>query len=347
MGYEHYWKRPPALDPVTFEAWAHDVQRVVDALPEGTVCGPDGREKPNITSTSVSFNGNERMSTHRDWYIARVRATGLAAQATSAEQSMPISDAGVPLVISQRRSDGSFLLWSRADGRGWLWEACKTRGKPYDVAVTASLILFAHHFPDSCRVSSDGNMHDWQPGLELAERATGLQLHVPIYSHKLWYPDSLPMNVFRAWSEDVRKVIGTTDVQLAGPDGIRHPMVSPSVVAFNGVGDEGYDPFYISYNHVPNDGRGHRLGWVHWECQTMGNAGKRYDEVVIAALILFAHHFFPTQDDGSHTLQSYAIFSKGDEKAWKLGNDLVSRATGVQKRIDVDGYTDNVQITPY
>ncbi len=341
MGYEHYWKRPPVLDPEAFAAWSRNVRKVVDAFPRGMLCGGSGTMEPELTPTMVSFNGFDAREADR---VAMIDVF----QGTFSERfiewlAVLPAFGGVPFIVPQLVEHPRYFDWSFADGRGWLGQACKTRQKVYDVAVTAALILLAHHFPDSCRVTSDGLLYEWFAGLELAERATGLDLHIPIYSHKLWYPESLSREIFGRWSADVQRVLSATEVSLAGPDRIGHPMTSPALVAFNGVGDDGYDPFYVSYFNVPNDGRTLRHGWVYWECQTMGNAGKRYDEVVMAALILFAHHFFPPKMREYPGPGDYMLYSKADDDAWKRGAALVEQATGLRKHVSVD--LDNCDVT--
>lgn len=52
---------------------------------------------------------------------------------------------------------------------------CKTARKPYDVVVTACLIVLKHRLGDYIDVSSDGYQHDWEAGLELAKRVLKLK----------------------------------------------------------------------------------------------------------------------------------------------------------------------------
>lgn len=53
---------------------------------------------------------------------------------------------------------------------GRKFQFCKTAQKPYDAAVTATLII-AHHFaPDVWDIASDGDRDDWIPGLALVKR---------------------------------------------------------------------------------------------------------------------------------------------------------------------------------
>lgn len=52
---------------------------------------------------------------------------------------------------------------------------CKTAEKPYDMAVTASLILAKKIFGDDIEIRSDGNWSDWQSGQLLYESVYDIQ----------------------------------------------------------------------------------------------------------------------------------------------------------------------------
>lgn len=52
---------------------------------------------------------------------------------------------------------------------------CKTAEKPYDMAVTASLILAKKIFGDDIEIRSDGNWSDWESGQLLYESVYDIQ----------------------------------------------------------------------------------------------------------------------------------------------------------------------------
>lgn len=52
---------------------------------------------------------------------------------------------------------------------------CKTAQKPYDTAVTASLILAKKIFGNNFKVSSDGDWSDWESGQLLYESVYNIQ----------------------------------------------------------------------------------------------------------------------------------------------------------------------------
>jgi len=60
---------------------------------------------------------------------------------------------------------------------GGKWAFCKTAYKPYDIYVTACLLVLNHF--GLADISSDGDEANWSEGLELACRVTGLDLVVP------------------------------------------------------------------------------------------------------------------------------------------------------------------------
>lgn len=55
------------------------------------------------------------------------------------------------------------------------FDFCKTARKPYDVVVTACLIVMKHYLKDGINVSSDGDASEWNDGLELAKKVTKLK----------------------------------------------------------------------------------------------------------------------------------------------------------------------------
>ena len=64
---------------------------------------------------------------------------------------------------------------------------CRTSRMPYDKVVVASLILLAYRLGKGVMVGSDGVPKDWEEGLRLAKRATGIKgLQIPehVFSSK-------------------------------------------------------------------------------------------------------------------------------------------------------------------
>lgn len=70
---------------------------------------------------------------------------------------------------------------------------CKTNMYPYDTVVTACLIILKHRLGDLIDVASDGRQDDWNDGLILARKITGLK--------RIQIPNSIQPNV-RKTSQD-------------------------------------------------------------------------------------------------------------------------------------------------
>jgi hypothetical protein len=117
--------------------------------------------------------------------------------------------------------------FAEKDGKERLFAFCKTEAKPYDTLVTAVLLCLKKRFGDDVSISSDGNVSDWQPGLELCKKVL------------VWGPEELPINPLHNtnvsnlyWSfnhkidPDYPK--GTTDLWTAN---YRHPKKA-NVISF-------------------------------------------------------------------------------------------------------------------
>jgi len=56
---------------------------------------------------------------------------------------------------------------------------CKTAQKPYDVVVTACLCVMHDHLGSACEVTSDGDPHEWEAGMNLASKVLGRTIRIP------------------------------------------------------------------------------------------------------------------------------------------------------------------------
>jgi hypothetical protein len=63
------------------------------------------------------------------------------------------------------------------------WNFCKTARKPYDVVVTACLIVLAHDY--GFEVSSDGDVEEWEAGEKLVAQALGKDYPNPLIVEQL------------------------------------------------------------------------------------------------------------------------------------------------------------------
>jgi hypothetical protein len=176
MGFSHYWKRKEKFSPKKFSAVARDFQVILPKLENIGVklAGPMGDGQPEVNDTTIAFNGVQSCGhTERDLGITWPSD---ASGGVIANDSQNVKDgtwfAGAQL---QTRACGgncsheSFVLpqheempdYQRERGNKLSFKFCKTAYKPYDLAVTAALIIAKHHLGKAIKVTSDGEAKDW------------------------------------------------------------------------------------------------------------------------------------------------------------------------------------------
>lgn len=185
MGYTHYWYRPKKISDEIMGAICSDFQRVVLALDDMGVKLADGHGEgvPVITPELICFNGlancghKQNDNLHITWPDKGARGVN--------ESSEPRSGtwfAGA--LLSTRTCDGDcsyetvhfpsemaatkFLQEDR-EHPGLYFECCKTAYRPYDLAVTAFLIIAKKHLRENISVSSDGRDENWVEGKQVCQ----------------------------------------------------------------------------------------------------------------------------------------------------------------------------------
>jgi hypothetical protein len=135
VGYTHHWYRKQVLDRAAFAAAGTDLRKVVEALKKNGLrfgrWNSDKEIDPEITSNLIRLNG--------------IGAAG-------------VEEFEVPQVFQAPFRIGD-------DGR--IHAHCKTEHMPYDIAVTAALIILKHHLGDEIHIYSDGELIDWLKGKQL------------------------------------------------------------------------------------------------------------------------------------------------------------------------------------
>lgn len=182
MGYTHYWYRPKTINSVTFRKIVVDFKKLVPVL-EGKygvrLAGPDGKGKPIINNDEVSFNGlvncghPENYELHIPWPSDDAGGVKIEGGGISGKWY-----AGV--VVNTRMCNGdcsyeSFVFkrvripygyWDVPMENGFYFDFCKTGFRPYDLAVTAFLLIAKHYLKDKIIIKTDGeNTHWFDPKL--------------------------------------------------------------------------------------------------------------------------------------------------------------------------------------
>lgn len=174
MGYTHYWYRRKTIRPQEYAAIISDFKKIIPVLAEKydiRLAGPDGYGDPIINDNEVSFNGPVNCG-HPENHELTI--------------PWPSKDAGGVMiggivgdwfagsVINTRMCNGDCsyetfyfprkylpLEWEKPNSAGFYFQFCKTAFRPYDLAVTAFLLIAKHHLQNRIKVSSDGEDAHW------------------------------------------------------------------------------------------------------------------------------------------------------------------------------------------
>lgn len=177
MGYTHYWYRPKKISEADMQAIAGDFARLVLALDDMGVKIADGHGAgtPEITPALVCFNGvancghakNEEITI--PWPDKQAHGVNEGGNAVSGSWF-----GGALLSTRTCNGDCSYetfyfpaemskdSFWQENNRNRELFFNCtKTAYRPYDLAVTAFLVIAKHHLRENIIVSSDGEDENW------------------------------------------------------------------------------------------------------------------------------------------------------------------------------------------
>lgn len=189
MGYTHYWYRKISIPSNKMQPIANDFGKVVLALDDMGVHLADGfgKNAPEISAETIWFNGLENCG-HRKNEEVSIPWPDRKANGVNSRIE-PISGqwfAGS--LLSTRTCNGdcsyeTFHFPAEMDKSGYLqtddkrkdlyFNCCKTAFRPYDLAVTAFLIIAKHHLGEDIIVNSDGEDEHWIDAKRLCQAFLG------------------------------------------------------------------------------------------------------------------------------------------------------------------------------
>ena len=148
MGFTHYFYCKPKLNKSDFKAFASDVEKVLklSGVPLSHIDTKEDQEGFEVTDELINFNG--------------------------------VGDNGHETFLFQR--DTLVREAELTPRNGLVFNFCKTNQKPYDLCVTATLILAKMHFGKDVKISSDGDASDWAEGGALVGKALGGDLSLDL-----------------------------------------------------------------------------------------------------------------------------------------------------------------------
>lgn len=174
MGYTHYWYRRPLLDAEGFACVISDFKRIMPRLAEYDVRLGDGlgRGEPILTDDEAIFNGLENCGHPENheivipWPSYDAGGVGSSSDALSGnwfaggliDKRCCNGDCSYETFAFQREYNPQDWEFSE---EGKYFDFCKTAFRPYDLAVTAFLIIAKHHLQDDITIRSDGEDVHW------------------------------------------------------------------------------------------------------------------------------------------------------------------------------------------
>jgi hypothetical protein len=188
MGYCHHWDRPFAIDSHVFSRIRLDFEKLVLPLADigCSIAGPLGANEPEITAETICFNGLRDCGHPKpDRLVPMVFYPTEEAGGIDDGVTTSFNPKTLQTFIERRRCDGQCahdaFLFPRVLVQGLGGDAArklssdfvKTAFKPYDVAVTAALLIAKRYLQEEIVVHSDGSDAQWADARRLCQAHLG------------------------------------------------------------------------------------------------------------------------------------------------------------------------------
>jgi len=165
MGYTHYWEVPEGEhDQTKWDEFVADCKKLYKNMPEHSTSAGNYHEKdplalngcynyknPAFNKARVCFNGSDGSKREQK----EREKNGKKYKYWEDKTSHGLDHETFVLNRKVKQPD-----YQKNMGKSASFGFCKTARKPYDLMVTACLVLYKHHFPE-VQISSDGNFEDW------------------------------------------------------------------------------------------------------------------------------------------------------------------------------------------
>lgn len=198
MGYTHYWRRPKLIPKETFKKIVADFGKLLPALEQVGVklAGPLGEGNPVVSEDEVAFNGAAKCGHPADYDLV---IPWPAPGAGGVFAGRPVAGtwyAGHLVATRACPGDCSYETfcfprvygpqeWEEPDKRGLYFQFCKTAFRPYDLAVTAFLVIAKHRLGNQIVVSTDGEDEHWFDAKLLCQMELGYGLELTVRDGEL------------------------------------------------------------------------------------------------------------------------------------------------------------------
>ncbi|ACX51830.1 hypothetical protein Adeg_0683 [Ammonifex degensii KC4] len=198
MGYTHYWYREKEISRKEFAAIVGDFKKLLPKFEEAGVklAGPMGEGEPVINEDEVAFNGAVDCGHPAGYELVIPWPAPGAGGVFAGEPVVGTWSAGHLLATRACPGDCSYESfvfprvhvpheWERPDERGRWFGFCKTAFRPYDLAVTAFLLVAKRHLGDRIAVATDGEDEHWFDAKLLCQLELGYGLEYAVVEGEL------------------------------------------------------------------------------------------------------------------------------------------------------------------
>lgn len=193
MGYTHYYYVQKEYDKDEFLKVVVDFKKMIPVLQNLGVklAGPHGDDTPIIRPDFIAFNGLTKCG-HQERELGITWPSKTAKGVSQNKVGQQLEElvkghwfGGASLetrvcggdcsheTFSLEQKDSTDEKYKQPDKTGKLFQFTKTAYKPYDLAVNICLIIAKHHLKDQIKVSSDGEMVNWEEGMQLCQHFLG------------------------------------------------------------------------------------------------------------------------------------------------------------------------------
>jgi hypothetical protein len=188
VGYTHYWHRPLTIPADIFQAIRLDFERVILPLAdsEAHLAGGLGEGLPVVTDDHICFNGLRLCGHPKNDAIVIPYPSNDACGVGPSTTAIHDDSDGLTTKIKHRCCNGScsyetfsFPRCLQADSREQLdanklyIEYTKTAFRPYDIAVTAALLIAKKYLRNRFVVHSDGTNLQWSDAKCVCQKTLG------------------------------------------------------------------------------------------------------------------------------------------------------------------------------
>ena len=205
MGYTHYWYRQKEIDSYTFERIVEDFKRLLPVFKvlDVKLGNGLGEGKPIINRREVVFNGLRNCGHPKNpnlvipWPAETVKSgvapnpcqavvdswfAGVVLNQRTCNGDCSYETFYFPRVLPDRYTPVQRVIYYDVNGRlvchdeqhvGKYFQFCKTAFRPYDLAVTAFLVIAKHHLGEKILVESDGTIAHWMDAVKLCQNVLG------------------------------------------------------------------------------------------------------------------------------------------------------------------------------